>query len=49
MVNLKAYQKYKNPNIIYLDSVPIHWSIYKIRQICELIVSNVDKITLLSD
>lgn len=42
-MNLKPYPEYRDSGVPWLGNVPKHWEVYKIRNVANLIVSNVDK------
>ena len=42
-MNLKPYPEYKDSDVPWLGDVPRHWEIRRIRNVTNLIVSNVDK------
>ena len=43
MSNLKPYPHYKSSGIEWLDDVPAHWEVKRLRNVVNMRVSNVDK------
>jgi type I restriction enzyme S subunit len=43
MLEAKSYPEYRVSDVPYLGSVPSHWRVYRLRNVCTLLVSNVDK------
>ena len=45
IAHLKPYSEMKNSGVPWLGEVPEHWEVRRLRNVCELRVSNVDKHT----
>ena len=43
MLEAKPYPSYKASGIASIGEVPSHWQVYRLRNLCKLLISNVDK------